>query len=183
MGKDFPLKGLYFLATMCKLKTLLTSPKVTPQPPTPAPCGKHVVKYKCLGQNHHLANLRGTGLRLFKRFPWNLKAGVSLLAYGEGHKEKVKAHPYCKRARGRDSQAKAESRQRHLPLISWLRTRLAKGAISQGQRPGHHTASQMQAGARNSNALGPGERIMVEMLILAGSMPANPLPTMRKTRT
>jgi len=74
-----------------------------------------VVKYKCLGQNHHLANLRGTGLRLFKRFPWNLKAGVSLLAYGEGHKEKVKAHPYCKRARGRDSQAKAESRQRYLP--------------------------------------------------------------------
>lgn len=51
-----------------------------------------LVKYKCLEWNHHPANLRGTGLRLFKRFFWNLKARVSLLAYGEGHKEKVKVH-------------------------------------------------------------------------------------------
>lgn len=119
-----------------------------------------------------MANLRGTGLRLFKRFFWNLKAWVSLLAYGEGQKEKVKVHLTSKE-RGKRLPSKGRKVSKAPVLTSWLRIQLAKGAVTQGQKPEHDTASQMQAGPRNGNALGPGEHTMEKMLILVGCMPAN----------
>ena len=61
----------------------ITAPKWTPIAQAP-------MKGKCLDAEDDLANLRGTSLRLFKCFFRNFKARVSLLAYRERCKDKVK---------------------------------------------------------------------------------------------
>lgn len=103
-ANNFPPQGLFFLTTMCKVKTSSASPKMSP---TPHPRSKHV-KYKYLEWIHHLDNLRRTGLRLFKCFFWNLKARVSLLAYGGGHKEKCQSLLCCKRVRAETPEQRQE---------------------------------------------------------------------------
>lgn len=145
---------------MRKPKTSLTTPKMSPPPPS-----KHG-KYKCLEQKHHPANLRGTGLRLFKCFFRNLKARVSLLAYGERHKGKVKAHLTTK-DQGKRLPSKGRNSSNAPALISQLRIQLAKGAARAS-----HSFSDASWG-QTRHTLDPGEQIIVKIFILAGNIPAN----------